>query len=70
MKAQASTELQQPNQEASPGTSSAFVELRNVYKSYGENLVVMNDMTLSMRKEDRLVIIGPSGRMKCSPAFE
>lgn len=66
MKAQASTELQQPNEEVSPGTSPAFVELRNVYKSYGENLVVMNDMTLSMRKDDRLVIIGPSGSGKSS----
>ncbi|NPT59141.1 amino acid ABC transporter ATP-binding protein [Paraburkholderia elongata] len=44
----------------------AFVEFRDVYKSYGENLVVMNGMTLDMRADDRLVIIGPSGSGKSS----
>lgn len=46
--------------------SSAFVELRHVTKSYGENLVVMNGMSLDMHADDRLVIIGPSGSGKSS----
>lgn len=41
-----------------------FVQLRGVYKSYGEKLVVMNRMNLDMRADDRLVIIGPSGSGK------
>jgi polar amino acid transport system ATP-binding protein len=44
----------------------AFVEFRDVFKSYGENLVVMNSMSLDMRADDRLVIIGPSGSGKSS----
>ncbi|RQR35473.1 amino acid ABC transporter ATP-binding protein [Burkholderia sp. Bp9143] len=43
-----------------------FVQLRDVYKSYGENLVVMDRMNLNMRADDRLVIIGPSGSGKSS----
>jgi polar amino acid transport system ATP-binding protein len=43
---------------------SDFVKLRDVYKSYGEKLVVMNRMSLDMRADDRLVIIGPSGSGK------
>ncbi|WP_277182865.1 amino acid ABC transporter ATP-binding protein [Caballeronia sp. BR00000012568055] len=43
-----------------------FVQLRNVYKSYGENLVVMDRMSLDMRADDRLVVIGPSGSGKSS----
>jgi polar amino acid transport system ATP-binding protein len=46
--------------------SQGFVELRDVYKSYGENLVVMDHMDLTMRADDRLVIIGPSGSGKSS----
>ncbi|NBA93825.1 amino acid ABC transporter ATP-binding protein [Pseudomonas sp. R5(2019)] len=46
--------------------NSAFIQLRNVYKSYGENLVVMDHMDLDMRADDRLVIIGPSGSGKSS----
>lgn len=66
MNGQASVEIgQAPNASSHPSTS-AFVELRNVYKSYGENLVVMNGMTLTMRADDRLVIIGPSGSGKSS----
>ncbi|KWF87018.1 glutamine ABC transporter ATP-binding protein [Burkholderia cepacia] len=43
-----------------------FVQLRSVYKSYGENLVVMDHMNLDMRADDRLVVIGPSGSGKSS----
>ncbi|WP_224789007.1 ATP-binding cassette domain-containing protein, partial [Pandoraea terrae] len=43
-----------------------FVQLRDVYKSYGEKLVVMDKLNLSMRADDRLVIIGPSGSGKSS----
>jgi len=46
--------------------SGDFVQLRNVYKSYGENLVVMDRMSLDMRADDRLVVIGPSGSGKSS----
>lgn len=43
-----------------------FVQFQDVYKSYGENLVVMDHMSLDMRADDRLVIIGPSGSGKSS----
>ena len=43
-----------------------FVQFRDVYKRYGENLVVMDRMSLDMRADDRLVIIGPSGSGKSS----
>lgn len=43
-----------------------FVQFQNVYKRYGENLVVMDRMSLDMRADDRLVIIGPSGSGKSS----
>ncbi|BAO90184.1 amino acid ABC transporter ATP-binding protein [Caballeronia cordobensis] len=46
--------------------SGDFVQLKNVYKSYGENLVVMDRMSLDMRADDRLVVIGPSGSGKSS----
>ena len=46
--------------------SGDFVQLKNVYKSYGENLVVMDRMSLNMRADDRLVVIGPSGSGKSS----
>jgi polar amino acid transport system ATP-binding protein len=46
--------------------SAEFVQLRNVCKSYGENLVVMDGMSLNMRADDRLVVIGPSGSGKSS----
>jgi polar amino acid transport system ATP-binding protein len=49
-----------------PSISGDFVQLRNVYKSYGENLVVMDRMSLNMRADDRLVVIGPSGSGKSS----
>lgn len=45
---------------------SDFVQLHNVTKSYGENLIVMDRLNLSMRADDRLVIIGPSGSGKSS----
>jgi polar amino acid transport system ATP-binding protein len=48
------------------GHRDRFVHLRDVYKSYGENLVVMDKMNLDMRADDRLVIIGPSGSGKSS----
>lgn len=51
---------------ASDSSGEGFVQLRDVYKSYGENLVVMDHMDLSMRADDRLVIIGPSGSGKSS----
>ncbi|MFJ4344431.1 amino acid ABC transporter ATP-binding protein [Pseudomonas sp. NPDC089401] len=41
-----------------------FVQLRDVYKAYGESLVVMDGLNLDMRADDRLVIIGPSGSGK------
>ncbi|SAL02421.1 ABC transporter [Caballeronia pedi] len=50
----------------SPSASGEFVQFRDVYKSYGENLVVMDHMNLDMREDDRLVIIGPSGSGKSS----
>jgi len=43
-----------------------FIQLRDVYKSYGEGLVVMDCLSLDMRADDRLVIIGPSGSGKSS----
>jgi len=43
-----------------------FIQLRDVYKSYGEGLVVMDRLSLDMRADDRLVIIGPSGSGKSS----
>jgi polar amino acid transport system ATP-binding protein len=46
--------------------SGDFVQLKDVYKSYGENLVVMDRMSLNMRADDRLVVIGPSGSGKSS----
>ncbi|WP_150699002.1 ATP-binding cassette domain-containing protein, partial [Pandoraea terrae] len=49
-----------------PATSGEFVQFRRVYKSYGENLVVMDRMSLDMSADDRLVIIGPSGSGKSS----
>jgi polar amino acid transport system ATP-binding protein len=51
---------------SNPVTSADFVQLRDVYKSYGENLVVMDRMSLDMRADDRLVVIGPSGSGKSS----
>ncbi|WP_408147179.1 amino acid ABC transporter ATP-binding protein [Caballeronia glebae] len=50
----------------SPSISGEFVQFKDVYKSYGENLVVMDHMNLDMREDDRLVIIGPSGSGKSS----
>lgn len=52
-----------PSPLASP---APFVELRDVYKSYGEHLVVMDGLSLDMQADDRLVIIGPSGSGKSS----
>jgi len=45
---------------------SSFISLRGVYKAYGNKLVVMDNMDLDMRADDRLVIIGPSGSGKSS----
>lgn len=42
-----------------------FIQLDNVCKAYGD-LVVMDDFHLSMKNDDRLVIIGPSGSGKSS----
>src|SRR6516225_888517 len=50
----------------SPATTGEFVQFQGVFKSYGENLVVMDHMNLDMRADDRLVIIGPSGSGKSS----
>ncbi|MDH4567290.1 amino acid ABC transporter ATP-binding protein [Pseudomonas sp. BN414] len=51
---------------ASNSASGDFIQLRGVHKSYGEQLVVMDNMNLDMRADDRLVIIGPSGSGKSS----
>ncbi len=51
---------------ASTSASGDFIQLRGVCKSYGEQLVVMDNMNLDMRADDRLVIIGPSGSGKSS----
>lgn len=42
-----------------------FIQLEKVNKAYGE-LVVMDNFDLTMRSDDRLVIIGPSGSGKSS----
>ncbi|WP_250482317.1 amino acid ABC transporter ATP-binding protein [Caballeronia sp. GACF5] len=52
--------------DAAPAANGNFVQLRQVCKSYGENIVVMDRMNLDMRADDRLVIIGPSGSGKSS----
>ncbi|WP_407670917.1 amino acid ABC transporter ATP-binding protein [Paraburkholderia franconis] len=52
--------------DATNSTFGDFVQFRDVYKSYGPNLVVMDHMDLDMRADDRLVIIGPSGSGKSS----
>lgn len=46
--------------------SGDFIQLRGVRKAYSEQLVVMDNMNLDMRADDRLVIIGPSGSGKSS----
>ncbi|MET3622430.1 amino acid ABC transporter ATP-binding protein [Burkholderia ambifaria] len=51
---------------AASAPDADFVRLRDVHKSYGPNLVVMDGMSLDMRADDRLVIIGPSGSGKSS----
>ncbi|QTD94257.1 amino acid ABC transporter ATP-binding protein [Burkholderia anthina] len=51
---------------AASAPSADFVRLRDVHKAYGPNLVVMDGMSLDMRADDRLVIIGPSGSGKSS----
>jgi polar amino acid transport system ATP-binding protein len=42
-----------------------FIQLEKVSKSYGD-LVVMDNLDLTMKNDDRLVIIGPSGSGKSS----
>lgn len=42
-----------------------LIQLENVSKAYGD-LVVMDNLDLTMKKDDRLVIIGPSGSGKSS----
>jgi len=44
----------------------SFIRLHGVYKAYGNKLIVMDNMDLDMRADDRLVIIGPSGSGKSS----
>lgn len=66
MNLQSFIELDPAGAACAAAQGSAFVEFQDVYKSYGENLVVMNGMTLDMRADDRLVIIGPSGSGKSS----
>lgn len=52
-------------QDVTPLTGTGdFVQFRDVYKSYGDSLVVMDGLNLDMRADDRLVIIGPSGSGK------
>jgi polar amino acid transport system ATP-binding protein len=59
-------DIQSTTRGISPATTGDFVQFRDVYKSYGKNLVVMDHMSLNMRADDRLVIIGPSGSGKSS----
>lgn len=66
MNAQVAPVANRSNVNTPTGFNPALVELRHVFKSYGEHSVVMNDMSLSMRADDRLVIIGPSGSGKSS----
>lgn len=47
-------------------SQEGFLQLLGVTKSYGPNLVVMDGMDLTMRADDRLVLIGPSGSGKSS----
>ncbi len=44
--------------------SKSFIEFKGVSKKFGEACVVMDEMDLQMRGDDRLVIIGPSGSGK------
>ncbi|MDR5759011.1 amino acid ABC transporter ATP-binding protein [Caballeronia sp. LZ035] len=67
----AQTMIAQPETCAAPFDESLrsyghFVQFRDVCKSYGPNLVVMDHLSLDMRDDDRLVIIGPSGSGKSS----
>jgi len=56
----------QPQAENAAMGDESFIRLRGVYKAYGNQLVVMDNMDLDMRADDRLVIIGPSGSGKSS----
>ncbi|QXI26629.1 amino acid ABC transporter ATP-binding protein [Pseudomonas vanderleydeniana] len=58
----------QPQASLIPNSSHPgdFIQLHDVCKAYGEQLVVMDRMNLDMRADDRLVIIGPSGSGKSS----
>jgi polar amino acid transport system ATP-binding protein len=58
----------QPQASLTPdsGQGAHFIQLNNVRKAYSEQLVVMDQMNLNMRADDRLVIIGPSGSGKSS----
>src|SRR5262245_3295538 len=47
-------------------TGGDVIPLRRACKSYGEERVVMDNLTLDMRADGRLVIIGPSGSGKSS----
>lgn len=38
-----------------------MIRFENVSKKYGQNLNVVNDLTLHVRKGELLVLIGPSG---------
>ncbi|KGU82927.1 ATP-binding cassette domain-containing protein [Pseudomonas mediterranea] len=56
----------QPAHASNMAAVGDFIQLRGVCKSYGEQLVVMDNLNLNMRADDRLVIIGPSGSGKSS----
>jgi polar amino acid transport system ATP-binding protein len=60
------SDVVRPVRATSDATAGDFVQLRDVYKSYGDQLVVMDHLDLDMRADDRLVIIGPSGSGKSS----
>jgi len=62
----ATTPMNPANVSPLSAVSSDLVQLKDVYKSYGDNLVVMDRMSLEMRADDRLVVIGPSGSGKSS----
>lgn len=59
-------ELVVNNPQARSADNSEFIQLKNVFKAYNNQLVVMDGMNLNMRADDRLVIIGPSGSGKSS----
>jgi len=48
------------------GSHGSLVQLRGVFKAYGDSPAVMDHIDLDMQAHERLVIIGPSGSGKSS----